>query len=268
MITFFFALSVFFYSLATFFYPPLVFGKPLSRITPKLFLKFALLFHTLYIGALVLVHSATPHGALIFSTWLMVLLFIYLESRFRLESLGMFVSPLAFAGLSYAYTFSFKSPSQISFTGVWAKVHLPFIFSSYALLFLATASSIIYLLQEKILKQKNKHALFLRFPSLELVDTISYNLVIIGFPLLTLGLIAGILWQRSLKSPSIKSWDPKVVWAIFTWVIYLGYLNCRSVLNWKGRKSAYLLVFGFAVIVIGLFGVQHFLIQAAATHSP
>ncbi|MFC7365668.1 MULTISPECIES: c-type cytochrome biogenesis protein CcsB [Bhargavaea] len=90
----------------------------------------------------------------------------------------------------------------------------------------------------------------------QLMDEIGYRSVLIGFPVFTLGaLIFAMIWAHEAWS-RFWGWDPKEVWALITWLFYAAYLHLRLSRGWEGRKSAWLAVVGFAIIMFNLVAVN------------
>jgi cytochrome c-type biogenesis protein CcsB len=87
------------------------------------------------------------------------------------------------------------------------------------------------------------------------LDNMSYRLVGLGFPLLTIGLLSGSIWANQTWG-SYWSWDPKETWSLITWFLFAIYLHTRLSRQWSGRKSAILATVGFFVIWICYFGVN------------
>ena len=90
----------------------------------------------------------------------------------------------------------------------------------------------------------------------QLMDEIGYRSVLIGFPIFTLGaLIFAMIWAQIAWS-RFWGWDPKEVWALVTWLFFAAYLHLRLSKGWEGRKSAWLAVIGFAIIMFNLIAVN------------
>ena len=87
------------------------------------------------------------------------------------------------------------------------------------------------------------------------LDNISYRVIGLGFPLLTIGIIAGAVWANEAWG-SYWSWDPKETWALITWLVFAAYLHARITRGWQGRKPAILAASGFVVVWICYLGVN------------
>jgi cytochrome c-type biogenesis protein CcsB len=87
------------------------------------------------------------------------------------------------------------------------------------------------------------------------LDNISYRMIGLGFPLLTIGIIAGAVWANEAWG-SYWSWDPKETWALITWLVFAAYLHARITRGWQGRRPALLAASGFAVVWICYLGVN------------
>jgi cytochrome c-type biogenesis protein CcsB len=87
------------------------------------------------------------------------------------------------------------------------------------------------------------------------LDNISYRIIGLGFPLLTIGIIAGGVWANEAWG-SYWSWDPKETWALIEWLVFAAYLHSRITKGWQGRKPAILAAVGFLVVWVCYLGVN------------
>jgi cytochrome c-type biogenesis protein CcsB len=94
-----------------------------------------------------------------------------------------------------------------------------------------------------------------RLNLLESVDNLSYRTISFGFPLLTIGIIAGAVWANEAWG-SYWSWDPKETWALITWLVFASYLHARITRSWQGKKPAIIASVGFIVVWICYLGVN------------
>jgi cytochrome c-type biogenesis protein CcsB len=95
-------------------------------------------------------------------------------------------------------------------------------------------------------------------PSSDDLDRVTYKIIGIAFPLLTLMIAAGAYWANQTWG-SYWSWDPKETWAAITWLVYAGYLHMRITRGWRGRRAAWFAILGFCVVIFTFFGVTYLL---------
>ena len=87
--------------------------------------------------------------------------------------------------------------------------------------------------------------------------TIIYNMIQAGFPLLTAGLLLGSIWGK-LAWGHYWNWDPKELWSLASWLVYVGYFHYRYIYPDKRgflAENLFVLI-GFAFIVITLIWVN------------
>ena len=199
------------------------------------------------------------YESLIFFAWTVILLYLIMEWRTKSRTLGAFVTPLAFLALAYA-SFSPNVRSHIqplipALKSNWLISHVITCFFGYAAFGLSFGISIMYLL--KLLDKDNRENLFLKLiPGKGVLDELNYQMVVIGFLMLTLGIITGSVWAHSAWG-SYWSWDPKETWSLITWLIYASVLHSRTVRGWKGKKIAILCFIGFSCVLFTYFGVNY-----------
>jgi ABC-type transport system involved in cytochrome c biogenesis permease subunit len=88
------------------------------------------------------------------------------------------------------------------------------------------------------------------------LDEIGYRAIAIGYPIFTLGaLIFAMIWASEAWG-RFWGWDPKEVWALITWLFYAAFLHLRLSRGWQGKKSAWLSVIGFLIVMFTLVGVN------------
>ena len=199
------------------------------------------------------------YESLIFFAWTLMLLYLILEWRTKNRTIGAFVTPLAFLAMAYA-SFSPNISSHIqplipALKSNWLISHVITCFFGYAAFALSFGISIMYLL--KLLDAEEKNNLFLRLiPSAEILDDLNYQMIVIGFLMLTLGIITGSVWAHSAWG-TYWSWDPKETWSLVTWLVYASVIHTRLVRGWKGKKIAILSIVGFACVLFTYFGVNY-----------
>ena len=95
-------------------------------------------------------------------------------------------------------------------------------------------------------------------PSQEVLDTINYKSITLGFVLLTCGIISGAIWANFAWG-TYWSWDPKETWSLITWLIYAIYLHARLMRGWYGKKIAWISIIGFLAVLFTYWGVNFLL---------
>lgn len=173
--------------------------------------------------------------------------------------LGAFVTPLAFIMMIVAINspFGTQIPNLApALQSYWMAIHVPVMFIAYAAFANAFAVGLAYLLQERQLKlRKPSHVVF-RLPALDDLDQMIYRIIWYAFPILTLGVLLGARWAYDAWG-RYWGWDAKETWAFITWLVYLIYLHMRLVAGWRGRKTAYLSLAGFGVVIFTYVGVNY-----------
>ena len=132
--------------------------------------------------------------------------------------------------------------------------HVTTMVLAYAALSVSFGAAVLYLVQGGLVQGGGTRR-FARLPSGETLEEVANRSVLLGFPLLTLGVALGAYWAYSAWG-RYWGWDPKETSALVTWLIYAGYLHARNLRGWKGRGSAWLLVAGFGAVLFSYFAVN------------
>ncbi len=197
------------------------------------------------------------YESLIFFAWTIILLYLLIEWRTRNKSIGTFATPLAFLVMAYASFANVSSdiqPLVPALKSNWLLAHVITCFVGYAAFGIACGLSIMYLL--KRLEDPKNGNLFLKLiPGSSLLDELSYQMIVIGFILLTLGIITGAVWAHSAWG-RYWGWDPKETWSLITWFVYAALLHSRMIRGWRGKKLAVLSIIGFGCVIFTYLGVN------------
>lgn len=183
-------------------------------------------------------------------------MFLFFQYKFDLKILGVFASAML-SGVMLAVLMIPEAPVEQNevLRGFWFYSHILLVFTGEAALALASGAGILYLLQEKGIKTKNHGFFFKRLPSLDLLDNVGYTCLATGFALLTMGLVTGFIYAKTIWG-RFWSWDPKEVFSVGIWVLYAALLHLRLYSGWRGRKSAVMTIIGFFIIVFTFLGVN------------
>ena len=191
--------------------------------------------------------------------WAMLLFYGLFELRARqregggsAQAVGAFVVPGALALFATSLAL-FPSEVEDLLPALQASrilgAHVATMMLSYAALSVSCGAAAVYLVQGGDRRR------FARLPSGETLEEIANRSVLVGFPLLTLGITLGAYWAHSAWG-RYWGWDPKETSALVTWLIYAGYLHARNLRGWKGTASAWVLVVGFAAVLFTYFAVN------------
>ena len=200
------------------------------------------------------------HETLSVTSWAIAAVFLALSIKYKLKILGIYAAPLITLTMIAAYQMPKPAAQDPGlFKSWWLATHIVSIFLGNAAFALACGLGILYLLQENAIKRKTRGFFFNRLPSLDLLDTTGYACIVVGFSMLTIGLITGVVYAKAIWG-RFWSWDPKEVWSAITWLFYAALLHERLTVGWRGRRAALMAIIGFCVLLFTFFGVN-FLLQ-------
>jgi len=227
------------------------------------------------------------YESLLFLTWTILALYLYIEDKTKSKLIGAILIPVAllingFANLTLSPEMQKASPLVPALQSNWLMMHVSMMLLSYATLIIGSLLCILFLVisqyQEIDLRQVEStstplYNIMLDYYEVKLVapetnvselsklkllqtlDNWSYRIIGLGFPFLTIGIIAGGVWANEAWG-SYWSWDPKETWALITWLVFATYLHARITKGWEGKKTAILGGLGFFVIWICYLGVN------------
>ena len=187
-----------------------------------------------------------------------VVAYVIVEKRFNLSAIGIFIMPVVVVISIWLVSVDLTiQPVMPALRSYWLAVHVSAAVVAYGSFALSFAVSVAYLLKDK--KEVDFQSRFSQeLPALKVLDEISYKLIFIGLPFLTIMLVTGAVWAEYAWG-AFWSWDPKETWALITWLVYAAYLHTRFLKGFKGRRAAWLSVLGFAAVIFTFFGVSYLL---------
>jgi len=182
--------------------------------------------------------------------FLIMVVFLMVSMIYQTTSPGIVVFPVVFL-LTFVAA-SGQKPLVLASASArqgWLIAHISLIFSGYAALVLSFSASLVYLIQENMLKRKRGTGLLSRLPALQVTDEIGFRSLLIGFPLTTAGLAIGLMLAQA-GFGHIDFQDPKILLSLLTWGVYLILVYSRWSAGWRGRRAAYLGAGVFAMAVV------------------
>ncbi len=206
------------------------------------------------------------YESMVFFSWSIALLYLILEWKYKNRVIGAFVVPWAFLALAYTSIGpgirTEVEPLIPALQSNWLIAHVITCFLGYAAFAISFGASVMYLIKARKGERKadkgkkgEKEGFVDYLPDLKVLDEINYKSVIIGFALLTLGIITGSAWANYAWG-SYWSWDPKETWSLITWFIYAAFLHARYTRGWQGKRTAYISIVGFAAVIFTYLGVN------------
>ncbi|MFH1491235.1 MAG: c-type cytochrome biogenesis protein CcsB, partial [Pseudomonadota bacterium] len=220
----------------------------------------AFILHTLFLAhqyySLGVAPVLTLKASLCFFSWTITGTYLILHLKFRLKIMGSFVAPFAaFLMIISSSIPGFEVTIQPIFRSIWLTVHVGTVFTGNGIFALAFAAAIMYLIQERQIKNKRFGSFYNRLPSLETLDSINHQALICGFPFLTVGMITGAVYAQYALG-SYWRWDPKEVWSLITWLSYAALVHQRLALGWRGRKAAFMSIIAFLILLFTFIGAS------------
>lgn len=192
--------------------------------------------------------------------WTFLLLYLLVWWRLKIHFLALTAAPLAlilFSSSMLVHTPTIAVPAQLS--GLWFSLHIAALFVSIALLALAFGAGICYRYVDWQIKHKTKPGRLRKdFPALLSCDRINHWAVSVGFPLFTIGMLAGFLWADFTWDQAF-SWDPKELSSVIIWFLFAFLFYQRLALGWKGRKPANLASWIFVLCLVSMVVINFFL---------
>ncbi len=137
------------------------------------------------------------------------------------------------------------------------KIHSITIHLSYLAFFAASVVSVLYLIQDNALKNKLTGVIFSRLPNLSFLDKLNYRSIGLGFPLLTVSVISGLIWAKNIHGIYWWGYNLRQLYSLILWLVYALILHVRLSAKLRGRKVAFLSIAAFFVIILTLFGACH-----------
>ena len=193
--------------------------------------------------------------------WGIVLFTVIFERAFHVRAIPAVMLPGAVVLMGVALAF-FPSDVRPLVPALQSNrilgIHVTTMVMAYSALSISFGASLLYLLQASSRP-------FARLPDAETLSEVAYWSVLVGFPLLTLGIALGAYWANNAWG-RYWGWDPKETSAFITWLVYAGYLHARGLRGWEGKRAAYLLLGGYVAVLFTYFAVN-FLISGLHSYA-
>jgi ABC-type uncharacterized transport system permease subunit len=192
-------------------------------------------------------------GSLAVIAILVVAAFLIASLRYRITVLGAFITPVTLllllgAGVARGVA---HVPNEVR--SILLPIHIGLNVLGIVAFALAFSAALAYVLQERQLRRKQLGRLFQRLPPLDVLDSFGFRLILVGFPLLTLGVITGTIWAVRME-PGAQAISAVQGFGLLTWLVFGGVLLLRVAAGWRGRRAAIGTIMGFACAMAVLAG--------------
>ncbi|HEV7401854.1 MAG TPA: cytochrome c biogenesis protein CcsA [Chthoniobacteraceae bacterium] len=182
---------------------------------------------------------------LVFLCWSMVLFYLAIGPAYRLSLLGTFTSPLVFLIQIVALLIPPAPVVRATAVNPWLELHAALSVVAYGAFALACVAGVMYLAQERQLKTHHIKTAFYHLPAIRDLAVANSRLIVVGFVLFNVGLLAGI--SQGLA-------HSRLLWAISVgvWVLYGGLIVATFAHRVTPRKVAIVSISAFGVMLLTL----------------
>lgn len=196
------------------------------------------------------------YGSLSLFGWLLALTYLGLELYHRQRSVGAFVLPFVLLFFVAAHLAPADRLSPTPARGVVFAFHVTLSILAYAAFALSFVLSAMFLLENRLLRNRKVTEVVWRMPSLELLERMSQSSVLIGLIAIAVGTILGFVWVDRL---TLHLWDPKYVITIVVLALYAIYFRLSRTTAWRGARASRLCIFNFFLVVFSFTVVNLYL---------
>ena len=184
--------------------------------------------------------------------WLMAAFLLLATLRQPVENLGIVILPVAAvtALLSLIFGHAHGSSAPIGADIDW---HILFSMVAYSLLGIAAAQALLLWVQEYHLRNRHPGGFIRRLPPLQTMEEMLFQLLRLGFVVLTVALVTGVL---SLDNIFAQHLVHKTVLSITAWIVFAMLLFGHWRFGWRGRTAVRWTLGGFLTLMLAYFGTK------------
>ena len=185
-------------------------------------------------------------------TSLFFLLFYGLFCLYRpIVSLGILAAPTAFIGITIGYVG--RAPYQpLTNVSMGLEAHIILSLAAYCVLLMAAVQALFLRLQIRELKQSTIHRFWVnKLPSLQSMEALLFDMIMVGFVLLSIALGLGLIYVQDLMAQHIAH---KTVFSVLSWLLFGVLLVGNWRAGWRGKQAANITIYAFVLLAVGFVG--------------
>jgi ABC-type transport system involved in cytochrome c biogenesis permease subunit len=203
---------------------------------------------------------ASAFGSLLFLAWIVAFFCFFGALHHRHRAWGVVVLPLVLglvvvaAALGRPGSAGDGLPAWVTFfgPGFWNQVHGALVLLAGVGVCVGFLASVMYLLQARRLRAKVPPGRGLQLLSLERLEKMNRRAINAAFPLLTAGVVVGVVLLVQ-KADQLAGWaDPKIIGTGLLWLVFVVLLYLRYGFHARGRLLAVMTIVAFGLLVFTL----------------
>ncbi|MBK1704730.1 cytochrome C assembly family protein [Halochromatium glycolicum] len=224
-----------------------------------------LTLHTWLLYMAIFSHTGLNLGffnALSLAAWTVVAALLLSSLSKPIENLGLVVLPLA--ALTVLLDMLYPSAPFLGESTSWVlKLHVLLSMLAYSLLTLGSVQAVLLWVQDSYLRNRRPGGFVRALPPLLTMEDLMFEMLGIGFILLTLALLSGFAFLDDMFAQHLVH---KTVLSVLAWMVFGGLLLGRRLWGWRGRKAISWTLSGFGILILAYFGSK--LVLELILHQP
>ncbi len=212
-----------------------------------------LLLHTWLLYHAIFSHAGLNFAffnALSLASWTVVASLLLSSLTKPIENLALVILPLA--ALTVGLDLMYPAVGFMSEEATWIlKLHVLLSMLAYSMLTLAAVQAVLLAVQDRALRRRKPNSFIRSLPPLMTMEALLFEMIGIGFTLLTLALLSGFAFLENMFAQHLVH---KTVLSVMAWLVFGGLLLGRRVWGWRGQKAIRWTLSGFLLLILAYFG--------------
>ncbi|MBS1269601.1 MAG: Inner membrane protein YpjD [Gammaproteobacteria bacterium] len=185
------------------------------------------------------------------TAWIVTIIFLATASLKPAYELGAVILPVSAVSVIAAWLWPPSTADTVASAGL--SVHMPISLAAYGFLALAVVQSLVMWLQDRRLRGHREATVLGKLPPMETMERLLFQLIGIGFVLLSLGLLSGF-WFSAEQHGSAFVFNHHTVLSLIAWLVFGNLLLGHWRFGWRGKTAIRWTLGGFIVLVLAYFG--------------